>query len=398
MKTRSLRQTVSEAGRPGCPVPVASQLRRLRAIRNARPDTAGQPVKLIFIHHSTGENWLADGQRRAGAGPADNNYFVSDTNYGWGPPTGPGSARSATTRTSATGTAGSPARPRHLPWPRSTPRAASTACYSPPGDRPRRREPDRACSSRASPTRTSAGQSATDRHRRQSAARPDACSEPDRRQRQGHLHRPPAVLRRAPGQALRRHRRAAAASADTTPPRAPTPAPSTTGWSTTGLPATRTNNVAVFDFYNVLTSQRRRRQHERPGRGRAATTTAIGTARSSTSPTRRRTTWRTPTAETHPSAAGDQKATGEFVPLLNIFYHRWQDGEGASIPTVTSVTPDQSSPFTITTVTPVRWTASISGGGAQVEYQFYRQKGCGLGRPRAGLECERELRVDAGAF
>ena len=44
-----------------------------------------QPVKLIFIHHSTGENWLADGYGNLGRTLGENNYFVSDTNYGWGP-------------------------------------------------------------------------------------------------------------------------------------------------------------------------------------------------------------------------------------------------------------------------------------------------------------------------
>ncbi|MBM3190403.1 MAG: hypothetical protein FJZ90_17005, partial [Chloroflexi bacterium] len=48
----------------------------------------GSPVKLIFIHHSSGGNWLADvGQHEyaGGLGRAlrDNNYYVSATNYGW---------------------------------------------------------------------------------------------------------------------------------------------------------------------------------------------------------------------------------------------------------------------------------------------------------------------------
>jgi len=52
------------------------------------PPTA--PVKLIFIHHSTGGNWLADpnnDQPHGGLGHTlmENNYFVSATNYGWGP-------------------------------------------------------------------------------------------------------------------------------------------------------------------------------------------------------------------------------------------------------------------------------------------------------------------------
>lgn len=42
-------------------------------------------VKLIFIHHSSGENWLGDDNGGLGTALRDNNYFVSDTNYGWGP-------------------------------------------------------------------------------------------------------------------------------------------------------------------------------------------------------------------------------------------------------------------------------------------------------------------------
>ena len=43
------------------------------------------PVKVVFIHHSTGENWLADENGGLGLALAGNNYFVSDTYYGWGP-------------------------------------------------------------------------------------------------------------------------------------------------------------------------------------------------------------------------------------------------------------------------------------------------------------------------
>ena len=54
------------------------------------PSQPDEPVKLIFIHHSTGGNWLADetpDQPSGGLGQAlrENNYFVSATNYGWGP-------------------------------------------------------------------------------------------------------------------------------------------------------------------------------------------------------------------------------------------------------------------------------------------------------------------------
>jgi hypothetical protein len=43
------------------------------------------PVKLVFIHHSTGEAWPSDGHGGLGLALRDNNHFVSDANYGWGP-------------------------------------------------------------------------------------------------------------------------------------------------------------------------------------------------------------------------------------------------------------------------------------------------------------------------
>jgi hypothetical protein len=58
-----------------CPRPAA-------ALNPAAPSA---PVKLIFIHHSTGEAWLADGHGGLGVALRNNKYFVSDTNYGWGP-------------------------------------------------------------------------------------------------------------------------------------------------------------------------------------------------------------------------------------------------------------------------------------------------------------------------
>jgi len=50
------------------------------------PDPPAAPVKLIFIHHSCGENWLNDSDGGLGIALRDNNYFVSDTNYEWGEP------------------------------------------------------------------------------------------------------------------------------------------------------------------------------------------------------------------------------------------------------------------------------------------------------------------------
>ena len=62
----------------------------LSASNDDNPAPPSSPVKLVFIHHSTGGNWLADpneDQPHGGLGRAlmENNYFVSATNYGWGP-------------------------------------------------------------------------------------------------------------------------------------------------------------------------------------------------------------------------------------------------------------------------------------------------------------------------
>lgn len=70
--------------------PSAPLLAAAAASQADNPDPPASPVKLIFIHHSTGGNWLADpntDQPYGGLGIAllNNNYFVSATNYGWGP-------------------------------------------------------------------------------------------------------------------------------------------------------------------------------------------------------------------------------------------------------------------------------------------------------------------------
>jgi hypothetical protein len=52
---------------------------------NLNPNPPDHVVRLVFVHHSTGENWLSDENGGLGIALGENNYFVSDTNYGWGP-------------------------------------------------------------------------------------------------------------------------------------------------------------------------------------------------------------------------------------------------------------------------------------------------------------------------
>ncbi|MBI5324988.1 MAG: hypothetical protein HZB41_06935 [Ignavibacteriae bacterium] len=48
------------------------------------PTPPTNPVRLVFIHHSTGGNWLADGYGGLGKALKQNNYYVSDVCYSWG--------------------------------------------------------------------------------------------------------------------------------------------------------------------------------------------------------------------------------------------------------------------------------------------------------------------------
>jgi hypothetical protein len=52
-------------------------------IDGLNPNPPSEKVKLVFIHHSTGEDWLNKGDLRKELNK--NNYFVVETNYEWGP-------------------------------------------------------------------------------------------------------------------------------------------------------------------------------------------------------------------------------------------------------------------------------------------------------------------------
>lgn len=101
------------------------------------------------------------------------------------------------------------------------------------------------------------------------------------------------------------------------------------------------NNVAVFDFYNILTSNGTGSRVDDPAtveepndsgaadgnhhRWTGTTIEHIQTVANNYAAY--------PFYDSHPSRAGNQKATDEFLPLLNIFYNRWQgDAPTLTIP------------------------------------------------------------------
>ena len=57
---------------------------------NLNTSKPNSTVKLVFIHHSSGGNWLADGNGYLGEHLNSNNYYVTETNYGWNAETNDG--------------------------------------------------------------------------------------------------------------------------------------------------------------------------------------------------------------------------------------------------------------------------------------------------------------------
>jgi hypothetical protein len=72
------------------------------------------------------------------------------------------------------------------------------------------------------------------------------------------------------------------------------------------------NNVAVFDFYNILTDPG---NHHHYSNGSIEYINNQGT---------NTLYYPTDAYDDHPNPAGSQKATDEFIELLNIFYNRWR--------------------------------------------------------------------------
>jgi hypothetical protein len=275
---------------PGCAV-LGQQL------DNSNPPD--HPVKLIFIHHSTGENWLRDDYGGLGQELSNNNYFVSDTNYGWGPD-------AIGDRTDI---------PNWLEWFRSDQTAAiMTALF-------------KENSQNSSYTRLTTDPGGENEIILFKSCFPNSALE-------GYPDDPPS----AEGWLTVGHAKYVyneilqyfSTRPDklfiviTAPPLSdPTYAENSRAFNQWlfndwldengySLP-----NVAVFDFYNTLTATD---AHHRTNNGIIEHTYGSSNTLSY------------PSGDDHPSRQGSLKATVEFLPLLNIFYHRWAESQLSSIP------------------------------------------------------------------
>lgn len=310
------------------------------------PDPPASPVKLIFIHHSTGENWLADGDGGLGIGLRNNNYFVSDTNYGWGPD-GIGdttdighwynwfSGPDRDTYTAAV-------------FAESDQHASYSRLATDPGG------PNQVVMFKSCFPNSQLGGNPTDP--------PTTGDNPLRGQdawsEQMTVGNAKGIYNDLLAYFATRQDRLFVAI--TAPPLMESETDAShaanarafNNWLMDDwLDGYPYKNVAVFDFYNVLTSNggnvhtndlgATTGNHHRWWSGAVQHTQPVNSNYSAY--------WGGAGGGSHPTAAGGQKATGEFVPLLNVFYHRWKSGQGTATATATAFT---STPTWTNTPTP----------------------------------------------
>jgi hypothetical protein len=272
-----------------------------------------ETVKLIFIHHSTGEAWLADESGGLGLALRDNNYFVSDTNYGWGP-----------TDSQLGGAIGDYTDIGNWwnwflgPSSGAIMRAvysesAQNSSYSRLGQDPGGENQVVVFKSCFPNSHIEGGPEdppTTGRNPLEGAGL-DGLTVANAKGLYiglleyfgGHTDKLFVVVTAPP------------LLASETSPEAAANARALNTWLVNDWLADYPHsNVAVFDFYNVLTSEG---NHHRYRDGRIEYVTDQGSDTSAYASD----------GDSHPTPAGGAKATAEFVPLLNLFYQRWREGQ-----------------------------------------------------------------------
>lgn len=288
------------------------------------PEKPASPVRLIFIHHSCGGNWLGNGNGNLGIALRDNNYFVSDTNYGWGPDSigsstdighwwswfrGPSSSTYMAALYGEDGQNCSYSRMATSPGGENEV-VMFKSCYPNSEIGPDGTVPPIATNplkGNSSPLTVGNAKGIYIDILEYFRSRPDKLF---------------VVITAPPVQNPANAANARAFN----------------NWLVNDwLTGYTLNNVFVFDFYNVLTSNGgspsasdynwEAGNHHRWLSGAIQHKTDGGGN-----------TLAYPSGDDHPNSVGNQKATGEFLPLLNIAYNRFKAG-GSSAPHIDSVSP-----------------------------------------------------------
>ena len=291
-----------------------------RAAPGDRVDPPASMPKLIFIHHSCGENWLADDDGGLGIALRDAGYFVSDTNYGWGPV--------CEDCEECWGAIGDCTDILHWDnWfadPGSD--VVLDALYTEFGQASwysRSEDPDPTRENEIVLFKSCYPNSNLGGHPEDRAATEDGLT----------IAHAKAIYNKL--------LEAFAARTDTlfvaitAPPvtaddscEDPANARAFNNWlANDWLTDYAHANVAVFDFYNVLTSNggdpytndagSETGNHHRWRDGAVQHTQTVHSDLAAYG-----------SGDSHPTSAGNRKATAEFLPLLNVFFHRWQAGDG----------------------------------------------------------------------
>jgi len=294
-------------------------------------DSATPPastVKLIFIHHSTGENWLTDGNGDLGIALGSNNYFVSDTNYGWGP--------------NAIGN--NTDIPNWLEWFRSDDTPTYMAeLYAESGQN-------------SSYTRTLTDPGGANEiimfkscfpNSNLSGNPEDPPSAADDWYTVGHskyVYNQLLLYFQQHPEKLFVVITAPPLSSSSTSSGNADNARAFNQWLVNDWLSQNSytlKNVAVFDFYNVLTSN-----------GGSSTVNDLNSVNGNhhrwwNEAVQHKTDGGTnflayPSGDDHPSRAGNLKATGEFVPMLNVFYNRWKTASNPTFRLTVNVVSDNA--------------------------------------------------------
>lgn len=356
------------------------------------PSQPSSPVKLIFVHHSTGGHWLADPN---GDGPygglgialRNSNYYVSATNYGWGPegvgsrtdiPNWPewftGSNSAAITQAlydesgqnvgdygSWSRLAADPGGENEIILFKSC--FPNSDLYGSPGDPPLSEPNEQMTVANAK------------------AVYNDLLTYLSTRQDKLFV-----VITAPPmGQG------AYADDPYGTPAQRSANARAFNDWLVEDwLSGYGQHNVAVFDYYNVLTSNGTAGRVDDPassedpndlgapyGNHHRWTGTSVEHMQTVSN---NYSAYPTDTSgDSHPTTNGHLKATAEFVPLLNVFYNRWQSG-GTPAPTLSLTSPQAGARWPVGSERQIGWTTT--GAVAEVDLS-YSTDGFGTSQPIA---------------
>lgn len=282
------------------------------------PTKPAKTVKLIFIHHSTGEAWLADGHGNLGIALKNNNYFVSDTNYGWGPD---GIGDRTDTGDWWTWFRGS----NHDTYTRALYRE-----YEQHAGYTRRSDPDSSRENEIIMFKSCFPNSHI-------SGNPNDAAKTGSNPLRGGGPMTVANVKGIYNDILTyfaAHQEKLFV-AIVTPPLASGETNSTEARNARAVANWLVNkwlagyshkNVVVFDYYSVLTSNGGNANKNDLGKssGNHHRWWGGSVKHSQTSSSN---FLAYPTGDSHPSAAGDKKATGEFVPLLNYYYQRWAESK-----------------------------------------------------------------------